>query len=869
MQYNYAPVMGDLEEEFECLLEESGLESAKRWYRWQVVKSIPACFSHIIYWNTVMLKNYLKIAVRNFQRYKVHSFINITGLAVAFACSLLIMLHVKEELSYDKGFSKAERIFRIKNSMLEGNNWRYWAQTSPLLGLQIQSDIPEIEQVARFRYISSRILSYVPVGSEPVQFEESGGFFADQDAISMFDLQFIKGNPQTALTELNTIVLTFSMAERYFGKKDPLGKTIMMNNASRPLKVTGVIKDIPFNTHLQFDYLVSIPTFYALVKEVGQEALLNNKTWAALYTYVLLNTNQTQAQVEAKLPDFLANFLSERGSREEILANVSYHLQPITDIHLHSKLESEIGPNSDIAYVYIFSAIAFFILLIAGVNFVNISNAQALKRMKEVGVRKLLGAHKRQLIKQFLCESVLLAFAAAIAAILLFQIAIPFYNELSGKSLSIMYVLSAENISLIIFIVASIGILAGFYPAFFISNFQPANSIKGLKDPQSSVSVLRRCLVIFQFVVSVFMIFSTIIIYEQMVYFRSKDLGFDKENVIAMKLGSDLKEEALKNPEALKTELLRHSAISSVSAVSDLPGEDFSIEPLMLEGVSNDEGQPQLRFLRADEDFIKTLNIEIIKGRSFSERTLNSTAFILNESAVKALNLEEPVGQIATTYFRARGEIIGMVKDFNFASLHNAVEPLVIEYMPVNSNIRSLTAAYLLVRIQGNDFTEVLAYIRTKIKEIAPNDLFLYSFLENDLNLLYKAEDRMSDVFKIFALFAILISCLGLFGLSTYSAELRVKEIGVRKVLGASLSSIVLLLSKEIVRWMILANIIALPIAWFAMNNWLQNFAYRINIGISTFILSVVLSLVTAWLTLSYQSIKAALANPVDALKYE
>jgi putative ABC transport system permease protein len=659
------------------------------------------------------------------------------------------------------------------------------------------------------------------------------------------------------------------MGQKYFGSESPLGKTLYLDGKKRSLQVTGVIADMPFNTHLHFDYLVSIPTFYNQVENIGQGALLENRTWAAVYTYVLLNKSRDRGIVESKFPDFLADFLAERGPREEILAHVSYHLQPITSIHLHSRLEQEMGANSSIAYVYIFSAIALFILLIAGVNFVNISTAQALTRMKEVGVRKLLGARKRQLIKQFLGESLLLTFAAAILAIQIFQISIPVYNTLAGKNLEFEQLFTLENALFIFALILTIGTLAGLYPGFFMSSFNPVNSIKGFRDPQSSAASLRKGLVVFQFAISIFMIFSTLVILQQMEFFRTKDLGFDKENLIAVKLHSDLQADLLRNPEAIKANLLSHAAISSVSLVSNLPGERFSVEPLIVEGKPGNREQPQLRFLRVDEDFVRTMNIQIIKGKSFREKSLNSPAFILNESAVKTLNLEEPVGRIASTYFRMRGEIYGIAKDFNYASLHNIIEPLAIEYVPANNDLRSIVIGYLLIKIRGKNIAQTLKFIKSTFSEIAADNLFIYSFIDDGLNRLYTAEDKMGNIFEAFALFAIFISCIGLFGLSAYSAQLRVKEVGIRKVLGASIPGIVVLLSKDFVKWVILANIIALPVAGFFMNHWLQNFAYRIDMIVWVFFLSGTIAILIAIATVSYQAIKAAIANPVESLRYE
>ena len=819
-----------------------------------------------------MFKNYLKIAARNILKNKLSSLLNIVGLALGLACSLLILFHVKEELSYDKQYPESDRIFRLTSESRSGDNLRHWALVSPQHGPEIKSYFPEIEEIARFSQSQAMVLNYTPAGEKSRRFTESNGYAADSTVIEMFDLQFIKGNPETALDEIGTIVLTAGTAEKLFGEEDPLGKTLTVDNDTTLVRVTGVIDDMPFNTHLQFDHLISMPSFYYYMTKEGLGDMLNSRSWAGMYTYVLLNGNTTHAQIKSRFNDFTLNFYSGFGTREEILSTFTHHLQPVTDIHLRSKLEQEMGPNSDIAYVYIFSAIALLILLIAGVNYVNISTSLAFKRMKEVGVRKLLGADNGQIVRQFLSESFLLTLFAAVLAVELFHISIPFYNQLSGKSLSIEQVFTPVNVIFIVVSIFLVGLFAGFYPAFFISRFRPVDSFKGIKEPKSSPARLRKGLVIFQFAISVFMIFSTITIYRQMEHFRTKDLGFDKDQIIALKLNNKLRGEAVQNSDALKTELMRHSSVVSVSTASNLPGERLSVENLKPDGFGEDEDQPQMRFLRTDKDYIKMLDLQLVEGNDFSERTLSTPAFILNERAVQALNLDEPIGKSATDLFGIRGEIRGVVKDFHFASLHNVIEPLVMEYIPAEGpfqKLKTLTTMYLLIKIQGGNIPETIEFIRTIVEEMAPGSLFSYSFVDDNLNRLYDYEHKMSNIFRAFSLFAIFISCLGLFGLSSYSAELRSKEIGVRKVLGASVLNIIVHLSKDFVKWVAIAACIALPFGWYFMHVWLQNFAYRIGIGYVSFILAIASAVIIAMATVSVKAFKAARANPIEALRYE
>jgi len=808
-----------------------------------------------------MLRNYFRIAIRNIFKQKLNSILNITGLALGIACSLLILFHVKEELSYDQSWPKADRIYRITNEGLDEGSL-HWAVVSPLHALEIGEEIPEIELATRLAYRYSNVLSYTPKVGEPRRFEEKGGFFSDPTTIDIFDLKFVKGNPKNALKDVNTIILTESMAERYFGDEDPLGKTISDDSARAVYNVVGVIEDVPFNSHWQFDYLLSMPTMYKRMKEQGAEDWMVSRGWAWFYTYVLIRENQSVDTVRAKMPDFTARFYQEFGTREEILSRTELHLQPIMDIHLYSRLEQEMGPNSNIIYVYVFACVALFILLIAGVNFINIATAQAFKRMKEVGVRKVLGAVRFQLQKQFLGESYIMALIAAAFALVIFDIALPYYNQLAGKDLSFVRILTPENIGVLVLIVLLVGTLAGLYPAFFMSKFKPVNTLKNLKDPKSSVTMIRKGLVIFQFVISIFMIFSTITIYRQLDLFQNMNLGFEREKLVAVNLYGGLRRNIVQNTEVLKTEFMRNPAITGVTVISTLPGDRFSVENLRPEGTPEDKDLPSMRYLRVDENFLGILNIQLKDGRNFIRRAEYKPEFILNETAAQALELKKPVGEMGSNFRGTNAEIVGVVKDFNFASLHDIIEPLVLEYNPA-------WAGYLLIKFQGNNTADVLEFLETKAKEIAPGTLFMYTFVDEHLNRLYEGENRVSDIFQAFSLLAIFISCLGLFGLSAYSAEIRTKEIGVRKVVGATVGNIVVLLTKEFTIWILAAAVIAWPLAYYAMKNWLQNFAYRIDIDVWAFVLSGIVTIVVALLTVSYQSIKAAIANPIDSLRYE
>ncbi|GAB4046650.1 permease prefix domain 2-containing transporter [Spirosoma litoris] len=853
-------VQGDLHEEFAYQVERIG-ERRARWRYWQDVLGFIRPFAIRTksgeYPNpttTIMLSNYFTIAWRNVLRYKLNSTLTITGLALGLACGLLMILHVREELNYDKGFSKADRIFRVTSENI-GEKTRQWAATSPILGVEMQKEIPSIQTVARFhRPYPDRVFSYVPPGGTTKQFEEKSGYFADSTVVDVFDLPFVKGDPRTALKQIDAIVLTEAMATKYFGNEDPIGKRIQDDLDKRPLTVTGVIKSFPFPTHLQFDYLISMSTYY----RYADKSSLERRDWAGFYNYILLNSSASSSDVEARIPEFMVKFYAVQGeTRKEILATRRTPIQPITDIHLHSKLEKEMGPNSDITYVYVFSIAALFILLIASVNFINMATAQAFNRMKEVGVRKVLGARKEQLVRQFLGESFILTLVAASVAFVLFRLAIPFYNELAAKNLRFGQLFTASNVLLMILLTALISVVAGFYPAWFISNFDPVTSLKGKKSQASSVTLVRKGLIVFQFSVSVFMIFSTIVVYRQMKFFQNKDLGFDQDQVIAVKLyGQEMWDKA----NTIQQEFQKNSAITNVARISTLPGDRFGTDMFTPLGKSDDASQ--LRFMWADEHTLPVLQVELKAGRNFVKTVANSHfPFILNEAAAKALKLDSPIGQKAVA-LGDTGEIVGIVKDFNFASLHTTVEPLVIVQHPGQAN-------YFLLKIKGNKLAETLELAKSSLARLAPNSLFIYTFLDEKIARLYDSEQRVGNVLNVFAVFALFISCLGLFGLSAYAAQVRTKEVGIRKVLGATVSGIIVLLSTDFLRLVLIATVIASPLAWWAMKQWLQSFAYPIAIEWWIFALTALLTVAVAVLTISFQSIRTALINPVKSLRSE
>lgn len=803
-----------------------------------------------------MLKSYLKIALRNLWKNKIFTVINIAGLALGMACALLIIFHVRQELSYDKGFSKADRIFRVTFHG-KGDADRTWAATSFPIGAAFQQEFPQVADIVRFyRPYPYQVLSYTSPDGALTKFQEKGGFFADPTATDAFDLDFVSGDKGTALSAPGNVIITEKMALKYFGEADPIGKVLHDDVNGVPLRVTGVVREHTFPSHLQFDYLLSMATIHRYLDDQS----LANRTWNGFYTYIVLDKAGSLSKIRSRLNDLTVKYYLPTGeTRSEILSDREIVLQPITAIHLHSKLEKEMAPNSDISYVRIFSLAALFILLVAAVNFINLYTAQAFGRMKEIGMRKVVGATKKQVITQFLGESMITTLIASILGLLLVKSAIPFYNEIASRPFYMSGILTFSNLGTIMLLTIFIGLLAGSYPAWNVARFQPVTSLKGKGVPGTSVDIVRKGLVIFQFVVSVFMIISTIVIYRQIKFFHNKDLGFDRTQLAGVTIYGPM----WQHFGSLINDLRQNPDIADFSIVSTLPGDRFSSQSFR--PLSADPGKEfdNSRTMWSDERLLSTLQIPLLEGRNFFNQmpTVKNKEFIVNESAVKMFQLKSPVGQ-QFIHDGDTGSIVGVVKDFNFASLHSPIDPLVIKYDPYMAN-------YLLLKIKPGRIQSALAFMEEKVKALTPSGTFTYTFIDDKLNHLYASENQMSTIFKAFAAFAIFISCMGLFGLSAYTAQLRTKEVSIRKVLGASSSYIALLLSRDFVKLVFIAIVLSCPIAWWAMDKWLNSFAYRIPISGWMFVLAGVFALILAMLTVSYQAIKVAMTNPVKYLKAE
>lgn len=797
-----------------------------------------------------MLKNYVKVALRNLRRHLGFTFINVVGLALGLACYLLIMQFVQHERSYDRHHERAERIFRVTTDY--ASDGRHWAATSPPVGPAMAEALPEIEEVARFLPITGDVV----LRREDRQFEHSGGVYADSSVFDVFSVRLLHGDAETALAAPHTIVLSQRLARTIFGDADPVGETLT-SYVWESVTVTGVMEDLPTTTHLPFDFMVSMATFNERWPGAAQL-----RRWERFYTYVLLHSPSAREPVEQKLSAFAASFFAGAAQERDPSAP-GLSLQPLLDIHLQSHLEGEYRPNGDIRYVYIFGAIALFVLLIACVNFINLSTARAAERSREVGVRKALGADRGRLVGQFLGESVLLALMAVLLALVVVLAGLPLFNRLAGTSFSMSAFFTPTWLGSFLGIGLLTGLASGMYPALALSAFRPTEALRGYGAKAGRTAALRKGLVTFQFAISVFLIIATAVIYRQFQYIHEKPLGFDRDQVVVVKLNlGDILDTVRANPETIKRELKQHPAIHQASLAYTYPGACCGIEAVRLDGSADAEAVKVRMASAVDHDYLATLGISLAAGRDFSRAApADTTAWLINRAAARHLGADEPLGSL----LRWRGfaaPIVGIMEDFHFASLHNAVEPLVVLLRPSAGDL-------LLVRVRAEEAEAALQHIENQLARILPGQAFRYAFLNDELRLHYAAEDQLRDIAAVFSALAILIACLGLFGLAAFTAQQRTKEIGIRKVLGAPVSGIALLLAGDFLKLVAVAFIISAPVAYVVMNAWLDAFAYHAELSTLIFVIAGGLALMVALLTVSYHAARAALADPVSSLRYE
>ncbi|MES2063898.1 MAG: ABC transporter permease [Bacteroidota bacterium] len=807
-----------------------------------------------------MFKNYIKTAFRSLYKNKGFTAINILGLALGLTTCLLIVLYVVDELSYDHYNVNHERIYRVNEDLKLGDNKVDYAVCMPPLAKTLKAEYPYVEDAVRLKNAGS---FHVKKGDESIL--ENRMIYADASIFNVFTLPMISGNSALALIEPNSVVITETMAKKYFKNANAIGEIMTFNN-NWNLKVTGVIRDVPKQSHFSYDFFISMSTV--------PDSRSNEWLRSDYNTYVLLKDKSYANQLNAAFPAFLQKF---SGSQMQSELNMSYdqfekngsyfrlNLIALDDIHLKSNRSGELGPNGTTQYVYIFSAIALFILLIACVNFMNLSTARSANRAREVGVRKVLGSSRQHLIFQFLAESVMVTLFATIIAVLAAAVLLPAFNQIAGKDI-VLTVQSLKWLAPSVFaIVIVVGTLAGSYPAFFLSGFQPIAVLKGKLSAGFKGSFLRSFLVVFQFSISILLIVGTLVIYNQLNFIQTKNLGYNRNQVLIVQNLGELGNQA----SVFKQELSRLPGVSNSTMTGFLPTSNWKNTRIFFKDATLNQKQslfPQT--WEVDADWIPTLDMKIVQGRNFSKNvSTDSSAIVINEAAAKFLGYKNAINQQLYQSLGGKTEIsntviyhvIGVVKDFHFNSLREKIEPVILK-MGQNNGALS-------IRLNASNLPALMAQIKAKWAGLSPNVQINYSFMDQDFDAAYRSEQRIGKIFVIFTTLAIVIACLGLFGLAAYAAEQRTKEIGIRKVLGADVSAIVAMLSKDFVKLVLLSIIIASPLAWFLMNKWLQDFAYRINIHWWVIAIAGTGALVIAIITISFQSFKAALANPVNSLK--
>jgi len=799
-----------------------------------------------------MLKNYLKIALRNLARHKGYAFINVLGLAVGIAASVLVVLHVVDELGYDRFHENSERIHRITADWSNrGDSKIHQLGTPWILAKTIRDKYPQVEALTQL----TGPLGDVVLRKGELALKETEVFAADVSFFDVFSFPLMKGDPRTALRDPNAIVLSESLAAKVFGQDDPLGKTIdvQVTGQRTPHRVTGVMQDVPRNSHFRFEMLVSLVTLYP----TPRTGWTNNNH----ITYLLLAKGVTRAQMEEKLVEI--DRVEYEGGREHI--PWIWTLEPISRIHLHSDLVTGNQPNGSVAYVRLFTLVAILILVIAGINFVNLATARSARRAREVGIRKVVGSLRSQLVGQFLGESVLLSLVALVLSLGIILAALPAYRGLTGRALTLTGPLGLWAVPALLGLALAVGVLAGLYPAFFLSSYKQTEVLKGSRfgGRNRGALTLRNGLVVFQFAMSVLLIIGSLVIGRQLEFIKNQRLGFDKDNIVAVhnadNLGPGL--------DAFRERLKQHSDILGVTAASTLPGEGTANWGIGVEGVETDRPL-NMNFMTCDQDFTEALNIRMTEGRFLSrEHPSDVDAVVINGKAKDYFGIPDPVGKKLRIWWTRKDlTIAGVIDDFHFESLHRDVRPM--GYI-LPEAINSTQRPYLLAKIRSVRTTEVLSYIEKSWISVSAGLPFEFTFLDDRIDGLYQNDNRAGKIVSIFSVLAVFVSCLGLFGLAAYVTEQRTKEVGIRKILGARLSSILWLHAGPFVKWVIVANLIAWPAGFWIMGRWLRGFALRTSLDAGIFLLSGLTALAVAVLTVSLQVMRAARANPADALRYE
>jgi putative ABC transport system permease protein len=849
-------LIGDLAEAYQAMVRDQGTLRARLWFRWQVLKAIPEVIKEFVYWRSVMFKSYLKLAYRHMKRQKVYSFINIAGLTLGMTCTILILLWIQGELSFDRFHEKKQDIYRVVSI---GTETSFFGTPSPFAPAVLE-EVPELVNAVRVLKAPRFVFKY-----QNNAFYEDNGIIADPSFFEMFSFPLLQGEARSSFAFPLNIILTQSFAKKYFGDEDPLGKSLQLEGRTR-VKVVGIMADVPANSHMQFDYVLP----HTLVRQMR----LCGTKWGDFnfMTYIQVMEKRDEDQISQKLNEVSI----KHGCPQVVQKQLALSIQPLEKIYLNPLGNHDI-PLGDKRYVYVFSVIAIFILFIACVNFINLSTARSEKRAREVGLRKVMGADRSQVMKQFFGETIIMALLSLILAVALARILMPVFNGVTGESIpftlfNATFFAGLFGISLIV------GVLAGLYPALYLSSFEPVNVLRhklGFRAYGKKLGfgiirkgALRRALVVLQFSLSIMLILATTVVYDQLNYIR--DQSWKQEDSVLLYI--PFKESLASKYDVIKTELLQHPDITAVAAKDVVPTSlRNNTSGIGWEGKSDEQNSIHMETTRIGYDYFHTMDMPIVSGRGFSKDYPGDVghAFVVNEEAVKVMGVQDPIGKMFRLYAN-RGTLVGVVQNTYFQSLKNSLRPQVFHLftnMPYQAN-----SGVVLIRVRAEmsrSFQNVISHIEGiwhNVNFFAP---FEYHFLDETIEAQYFSEKRLGRLFSYFAFLAIFISCLGLFGLASFVAEQKTKEIGIRKTLGASYRDIVVLLSRDFTLWVLAANVIAWPVGWWFMHRWLQNFAYRTSVNLSSFVAAAVLALAIAWLTVSLQMLKTARSNPVDALRYE
>lgn len=804
-----------------------------------------------------MLTNYIKIALRSISKNKLHTIINVAGLSIGLASVFLMAFYIQYETGYDKFYPEPENLYRIT-----WENENPQTRTPHPMAQALVTDFPEVESAVSLSPLWAAGLTRETFSihnpEKDLRFDESNILAVDTTFFEVFGFPTVRGNGRQALKNINGIILTQTTAKKYFGDENPMGKQLAVYPDSVFLEVMAVVEDVPKQSHIQFDFLIS----YLREKSFDPED--SYYSWADFghYNYIRLKRGTNPKALEGKLMPWIRKYINVSDEQFAIAVanNIGFRVQPVTDIHLKSHLRWELEPNGNIEYVYIMVAAALLTLIIACINFMNLMTAKSADRAKEIAIRKSMGALRQQLSLQFLSESVFISLMAIVVAVLLLEGALPFYNSLTGHSISLIY---AEVLPGLLLFGLLMGLLSGIYPALILSGIQPHGILKGKFQTSGSGNRLRSTLIVVQFAISMILLSGALIIFNQLDYIRNKNLGFNQEELVVVPLkNADLS----RRIETIRTELLKIKGITAVSASSNMPGGQFNQNGISL--VEKPQNEISCSEVFVDYEFLKVMNIELTEGRFFEYGNLEDSTlhFVINESAARQLNTPDIIGKELHWYAYdddrpVRGSVIGVVKDFHFQSLHDPLRPLLMVLNPAYN--------HLLIRLNPENFDDQLAQIQDVYEQVDPNFIFEFDFLSDRLNKQYEAEQRTGLMFSIFAFLAMAIACFGLFAIAMLSFHQRVKEISVRKVLGASLFNLMVLLLKDFTRLIVVAVMLASPVAWWMMNRWLSNFIYQVEIYPSVFLVSGISLVLLAWLTLSYLTLKTSRVNPAETLKAE